>query len=80
MKADFALMREASERLGGEVLNAMGDGLLLSFPSAESLSRSGSTMRTAVEPPAMTCRTCDGVSHERKRPRTWRDGQVARTV
>lgn len=32
--ADFTLMRERCEQHGGEVLNSMGDGLLLSFASA----------------------------------------------
>jgi adenylate cyclase len=32
--ADFALMNEECARHGGEVLNSMGDGLLMCFPSA----------------------------------------------
>lgn len=34
VKADFALIRERCTDQGGEVLNTMGDGLLLCFPSA----------------------------------------------
>ena len=34
VEADFALMRERCAQHGGEVLNTMGDGLLLCFPSA----------------------------------------------
>ncbi len=33
VRADFAVMRELCGRMGGEVLNSMGDGLLLCFPS-----------------------------------------------
>ncbi len=34
VKADFAVISEQCAQHGGEVLNAMGDGLLLCFPSA----------------------------------------------
>ncbi len=34
VKADFAVMRDHCTEHGGEVLNSMGDGLLLCFPSA----------------------------------------------
>lgn len=33
VQADFGLMRERCAQMGGEVLNSMGDGLLLCFPS-----------------------------------------------
>jgi adenylate cyclase len=34
VREDFAAIRAACQRQGGEVLNTMGDGMLLSFPSA----------------------------------------------
>ncbi len=57
VKVDFAFMRELCERHRGEVLNTMGDGMLMCFPSAveavatalEIQKQFG--LRTEAEPP-----------------------------